>query len=140
MPKPKKPNFDSSSLPSPKGITAKPAKMKDALPNFVRAGQTDKTGTNPSNPNVPRISYGVWMRGKPEQAVEYEKVSTTGKMRNAKCDRDSKYIEGDRGTCIPGGKKATSMPVKNEQLNTIMDSKNKNLKIGNAKKIEKYTK
>jgi hypothetical protein len=38
------------------------------------------------------------------------------------------------------GVNPASMPVKNEQLNTIMDSKNKNLRIGNAKKVEKYIK
>ena len=36
------------------------------------------------------------------------------------------------------GVNPASMPVKNEQLNTIMDSKNKNLRIGNAKKAETY--
>ena len=38
------------------------------------------------------------------------------------------------------GVNPASMPVKNEQLNTIMDSKNKNLRIGNAKKAETYIK
>lgn len=37
-------------------------------------------------------------------------------------------------------KVTSSMPVKNEQAKTIMDSENKNLKIGNAKKVEKYIK
>ena len=36
------------------------------------------------------------------------------------------------------GVNPASMPVKNEQLNTIMDSKNKNLRIVNAKKAETY--
>lgn len=42
-----------------------------------------------------------------------------------------------------GGTKSmnyNAMPVKNEQAKTIMDSENKNLKIGNAKKTEKYIK
>ena len=33
-----------------------------------------------------------------------------------------------------------NLPVKNDQINTIMDAQNKNLKIGNAKKIEPYIK
>ena len=33
-----------------------------------------------------------------------------------------------------------SIPVKNEQLNTIMDSTNRNLRIGNSKKAETYIK
>ena len=38
------------------------------------------------------------------------------------------------------GYEGCDVPVKNEQLNTIMDKNNKNLKIGNAKKVEKYIK
>lgn len=45
---------------------------------------------------------------------------------------------GTKGSCSP--KEIKSMPVKNEQAKTIMDKENKNLKIGNAKKTEKYTK
>lgn len=45
---------------------------------------------------------------------------------------------GTKGSCSP--KEMKSMPVKNEQAKTIMDSENKNLKIGNAKKTEKYIK
>jgi hypothetical protein len=127
--KPKKPNFDPSSLPSGKGISPKPAKIMDAAPNFVKRGQQDKTGTNPNNPNVPKILYQPFMKGTPKQSVEYQKVSKTGKMRDADCK------EGDRSKCEP-----TSIPVKNEQLSTIMDKSNKNLKIGNAKKVEKYIK
>jgi hypothetical protein len=127
--KPKKPNFDPSSLPSGKGIPTKSATMRDASPNFVKRSQDDKTGTNPSNPNVPRILYQPYMKGTPKQSVEYQKVSNRGKMRDAECN------EGDRGKCLP-----SSIPVKNEQLNTIMDKNNKNLKIGNAKKVEKYIK
>ena len=125
MPNPKKPNFDPSSLPSGKGIPTKPAKMVDASPNFVKRGYDDKTGTNPNNPNVPRILYQPFMKGTPKQSVEYQKVSKTGKMRNAECS------EGDRGKCLP-----SSMPVKDEQFNTIMDKNHKNLRIGNAKKLE----
>jgi len=45
---------------------------------------------------------------------------------------------GTKGSCSP--KEMKSMPVKNNQAKTIMDSENKNLKIGNAKKVEKYIK
>jgi hypothetical protein len=45
---------------------------------------------------------------------------------------------GTKGSCSP--KEMKSMPVKNEQAKTIMDKENKNLKIGNAKKTEKYIK
>jgi hypothetical protein len=105
MKKPKKPAFDASSLPKSKGITARPAKMRDASPNFVKAGTDDKTGTNPKNKNVPRIGYTTFMGGTPKQSVEYQKVSKSGKMRNADCK------EGDRGKCLPSsmpsGKKMT---------------------------------
>jgi hypothetical protein len=105
MKKPKKPAFDASSLPKSKGITARPAKTRDASPNFVKRAQDDKTGTNPSNPNVPRIFYQPYMKGTPKQSIEYQKVSNKGKMRDAECN------EGDRGKCLPSsmpsGKKMT---------------------------------
>ena len=105
MKKPKKPAFDASSLPKSKGITARPAKMRDASPNFVKRGQDEKTGTNPNNPNVPKILYQPFMKGTPKQSVEYQKVSNRGKMRNAECK------EGDRSSCMPssisGSKKGT---------------------------------
>lgn len=105
--KPKKPKFDATSLPKSKGITAKPVKMRDASPNFVERQRKDKTGTNPSNPNVPRILYQTFMKGTPTQSVEYQKVSNKGKMRDAGCK------EGDRSNCIPSamprGKKNTRL-------------------------------
>ncbi len=116
MKKPKKPAFDASSLPKSKGITARPAKMRDASPNFVRRSQDDKTGTNPNNPNAPRILYQPFMKGTPKQSVEYQKVSNRGKMRNAECN------EGDRGKCLPSampsGKKMTKVASKKSMMKT----------------------
>ena len=141
MPKPKKPNYDPSSLPSGKGITAKPAKMRDMSPNFVRAGGIYKIedlpdkkwktvyvgenpGTNEGNKNVPKIEYTQWPAGG-RQRANLASMNNEGKFEivTKKCD-----YEG------------CDVPVKNEQLNTIMDKNNKNLKIGNAKKVEKYIK
>jgi hypothetical protein len=116
MKKPKKPAFDASSLPKSKGITARPAKMRDASPNFVKRAQDDKTGTNPKNPNAPRILYQTFMKGTPKQSVEYQKVSNRGKMRNAECN------EGDRSKCLPSampsGKKMTKVATKKSMMKT----------------------
>lgn len=137
--KPKKPNFDPSSLPNAKGITAKPAKMRDASPNFVQAGGRYKiqetpifkqvyigehSGTNESNPNVPKIEYTKWERNGRERA------------NIAEMNNQGKFEILSKGC----GYEGCDVPVKNEQFNTIMDKNNKNLKIGNAKKVEKYIK
>ena len=153
--KPKKPNFDPSSLPSGKGITAKPAKMRDASPNFVEQGRnykvqekpvyklTDigpKLGTNESNKNVPRVEYSRFGKGV-NQRANMQQMSKEGKFEylpSVACGKPG--CDLPIPTSMPGGKKATSIPVKNEQVSTIMDKNNKNLKIGNAKKIEKYIK
>jgi hypothetical protein len=153
--KPKKPNFDPSSLPSGKGISAKPAKMRDASPNFVEQGRNYKIqerpvykvtdlgpnlGTNESNKNVPRVEYSKFEKGDRERA-NVQQMSKEGKfeyLRPVGCGKPG--CDLPIPTPMPGGKKATSIPVKNEQLNTIMDKNNKNLRIGNAKKVEKYIK
>lgn len=66
------------------------------------------------------------------------------KRRMSPIDRDIKkqqLIKEYQSNNESGSTKFTSsMPVKNEQVNTIMDKNNKNLKIGNAKKVEKYIK
>ena len=136
MAKPKKPNYDPSSLPSPKGITAKPAKMKDRSPNFVNELKVEEIrdsrgyrqrlieypGTNPGG--SPVINYKPSVQ---DGGVNMRIMKSSGKFEYDK--------QGQR--C---GLPSCDMPVKREQLNTIMDKNNKNLKIGNAKKVEKYIK
>ena len=150
--KPKKPNFNSSELPSPKGISAVPAKMRDASPNFVnenkieefrtKAGgysqrKVEDAGTNPNNPSVPNIGYQELRGGRAWIKSLTNKGDFKYSTEGGKCSPKGCSIP----TPIDGGKKSTSsMPVKNEQFNTIMDKNNKNLKIGNAKKTEKYIK
>lgn len=50
------------------------------------------------------------------------------------------YIERLKKSQGGGTKSINEMPIKNKQAQTLMDSENKNLKIGNAKKTEKYIK
>jgi hypothetical protein len=141
-----------------KGISAAPIKKAaDATPNFVNdrtfrpdpAGsslwkRTEDKGTNPSNKNVPKIGYRPSGGG----GVRYQSMTNQGKMeytypKNFEISPNRpamRYAESEEGGYLIDKKSTKSMPVKNEQVNTIMDSKNKNLKIGNAKKIEKYTK
>ena len=161
MPKPKKPNFDSSSLPSAKGITAKPAKMKNASPNFVdERGITPVTMTGKQKYAEPIATGGAVKKdpgsnpgGSP--VIKYKRVgygSNTGKFQELTNKGNFEYPKtkgcATEGNCpkpgyevVGGGNKGTkSMPVKREQMNTIMDKNNKNLKIGNAKKVEKYIK
>ena len=79
----KKSNFDPSSLPSSKGISTKPAIMRDASPNFVEEGRKYKVqekpvykltdlgpnlGTNERNKNVPRIEYRKFERNGNQRA------------------------------------------------------------------------
>ena len=141
-----------------KGISAVPIKKAaDATPNFVNdrtfkpdpAGsslwkRTEDKGTNPSNKNVPTIGY----RQSGGVNVRYQSMTNQGKMeytypKNFETTPNRpapRFGISEQHGYIIDKKSTKSMPVKNEQVNTIMDSKNKNLKIGNAKKIEKYTK
>jgi hypothetical protein len=140
--KPKKPSFDSSSLPNAKGITAKPAKMKNASPNFVnelkveeirdsrgyRQRLVEDPGTNPGG--SPVINYKP--SSLPDDPFQDRRVN----MRIMKSSGKFEYDKQGQRCGLP----SCDMPVKREQMNTIMDKNNKNLKIGNAKKVEKYIK
>jgi hypothetical protein len=135
--KPKKPNFDPSSLPSGKGISAKPAKMRDASPNFVNENKTEKVKTESGrvigrrNVEDPGTNPG----GSP--VIKYQEDGPNrASIRILKPSGKFEYDKQGRACGYP----SCDMPVKNEQLNTIMDKNNKNLKIGNAKKVEKYIK
>jgi len=158
--KPKKPSFNSSELPSPKGITAKPAKMRDASPNFVDQGGIYPVTMSSKKKSADPIYTGGEIKQDPgsnpggSPIIKYKRGgygSNTGKFQSLTNRGNFEYPQSKgcstEGNCpkpgyevVGGGKKATSMPVKNEQLNTIMDKNNKNLKIGNAKKVEKYIK
>ena len=157
MPKPKKPSFDSSSLPSAKSITAKPAKTKNA-PTYVSVNMKPKGISTRPIKEFPDSHFGavpVSMSG--EGMGDYamhmqahgnaikkgvDKINMRKTM--SPIDRDIKkqqLIKEYQSNNESGSAKFTSsMPVKNEQMNTIMDKNNKNLKIGNAKKVEKYIK
>ena len=137
MPKPKKSNYDPSSLPSAKGITAKPAKMKNASPNFVneakfkeirdergwRQEYVQDPGTNPGG------SYKIGY-------MPAQTNTSRASMRILKPSGKFEYDSQGQRCGLP----SCDMPVKREQMNTIMDKNNKNLKIGNAKNVEKYIK
>ena len=157
MAKPKKPNYDPSSLPSGKGITAKPAKTKEA-PSYVSTNMKPKGISVRPIKEFPDSHFGavpVSMSG--EGMGDYaqhmkahgnaikkgvDKINMRKTM--SPIERDAKkqqLIKEYQSNNESGSTKFTSsMPVKNEQMNTIMDKNNKNLKIGNAKKVEKYIK
>jgi len=134
--KPKKPNFDSSSLPSAKGITAKPSTMKNASPNFVDEAKfkeiRDERGWRQEYVQDPGTNPG----GSP--VINYKPATQSGgvNMRILKSSGKFEYDKQGQRCGLP----SCDMPVKREQMNTIMDKNNKNLKIGNAKKVEKYIK
>jgi hypothetical protein len=134
--KPKKPNFDPSSLPSGKGITAKPAKMRDSSPNFVNENKIkeikDARGYRQERVEDPGTNPG----GSPR--IKYMPQGTSGKVAMRIMTPSGKFEYDKQGKAC--GLPSCDMPVKNEQLSTIMDKNNKNLKIGNAKKVEKYIK
>ena len=157
MPDKIKPNYDPSSLPKGKGIGSKPTPIG---PNYVERGRSksvwvkDYEGSNPrvtvvrdrgSNPGgYPIIEYDRPTIGK----VSIDKMDNTGNFVKSKSMEDTPSTLTRRGLTPSDAIKASSlnskntssMPVKNEQMNTIMDKNNKNLKIGNAKKVEKYIK
>ena len=155
--KAKNSNVDPSALPKGKGIGSKP---KTPGPNYVERGRSksvwvkDNQGSNPrvtvvrdrgSNPGgSPSIEYDRPAKGK----VSIDKMDNRGNFVKSKSMEDTPSTLTRRGLTPSDAIKASSlnskntssMPVKNEQVNTIMDKNNKNLKIGNAKKIEKYIK
>ena len=155
--KAKNSNVDPASLPKGKGIGTNP---KTPGPNFVERGRSksvwvkDNQGSNPrvsvvrdrgSNPGgSPVIEYDRPLKGK----VSIDKMDNRGNFVKSKSMEDTPSTLTRRGLTPSDAIKASSlnskvtssMPVKNEQAKTIMDSENKNLKIGNAKKVEKYIK
>ena len=164
--KAKNSNVDPSSLPKGKGIESKP---KTIGPNFVERNKTawvkENQGANPfatvvrdrgSNPGgSPRIQYDREDRFSPAKGkVSIDKMDNKGNFvkSNSMQETPSLLKRAGAGTTPKeainlkksGGrvdkKSTSSMPVKNEQLSTIMDKSNKNLKIGNSKKVEKYIK
>jgi hypothetical protein len=155
--KAKNSNVDPVTLPKGKGIGSK---SKTPGPNYVERGKSksvfvkDYEGSNPrvavvrdrgSNPgSSPVIEYDRPAKGK----VSIDKMDNRGNFVKSKSMEDTPSTLTRRGLTPSDAVKASSlnskvtksMPVKNEQMNTIMDKNNKNLKIGNAKKVEKYIK
>ena len=155
--KAKNSNVDPATLPEGKGIGSK---SKTPGPNYVERGKSksvfvkDYEGSNPrvavvrdrgSNPgSSPVIEYDRPAKGK----VSIDKMDNRGNFVKSKSMEDTPSTLTRRGLTPSDAVKASSlnskvtssMPVKNEQMNTIMDKNNKNLKIGNAKKVEKYIK
>lgn len=99
-------------------------------------------GSNPGG--SPVIEYDRPAKGK----VSIDKMDNRGNFVKSKSMEDTPSTLTRRGLTPSDAIKASSlnskvtssMPIKNEQLNTIMGKNNKNLKIGNAKKVEKYIK
>ena len=128
MKKPKKPAFDASSLPKSKGITARPAKMRDASPNFVnkrkivvtskkgepfKQSEVKDAGTNPGNSNVPTIKYNLFGNVKKGLRANYEEMDNKGNMRNI--NRACGY----EGCDVPGGKKGTKAAPKKPMAKAV---------------------
>jgi len=155
--KAKNSNVDPATLPKGKGIGSK---SKTPGPNYVERGKSksvfvkDYEGSNPrvavvrdrgSNPgSSPVIEYDRPAKGK----VSIDKMDNRGNFVKSKSMEDTPSTLTRRGLTPSDAVKAnslnskvtSSMPVKNEQINNIMDKNNKNLKIGNSKKVEKYIK
>ena len=75
----------------PKGISAKPAKMKDASPNFVdtynKSGHTfwPDPGTNPGG--SPKIEYKWAGMANGTGRVQFQKMTNKGKFEDRKSTR-----------------------------------------------------
>jgi len=166
--KAKNSNVDPASLPKGKGIESKSqtpgpnfverGRSKSVWVKHNQGANPYVTsvrdrGTNPGG--SPTIQYDREDRFSPSKGkVSIDKMDNTGNFVKSKSmeDAPSTLKRSGAGTTPKdaidlqksGGrvdkKSTSSMPVKNEQLNTIMDKNNKNLKIGNAKKVEKYIK
>jgi len=164
--KAKNSNIDPATLPKGKGIESK---SQTPGPNFVERGRSKSVwvkhnqGANPyvtsvrdrgTNPGgSPTIQYDREDRFSPAKGkVSIDKMDNRGNFvkSNSMVNTPSVLKRSGAGTTPSdainikasslNSKSTSSMPVKNEQLNTIMDKNNKNLKIGNAKKVEKYIK
>ena len=164
--KAKNSNIDPATLPKGKGIESK---SQTPGPNFVERGRSKSVwvkhnqGANPyvtsvrdrgTNPGgSPTIQYDREDRFSPAKGkVSIDQMDNRGNFvkSNSMVNTPSVLKRSGAGTTPSdainikasslNSKSTSSMPVKNEQLNTIMDKNNKNLKIGNAKKVEKYIK
>jgi hypothetical protein len=130
MKKPKKPAFDASSLPKSKGITARPAKMRDASPNFVndrvmvatgdswsRRSKNEDPGSNPGG--SPKIKYRE--AGGSQGGVRLQNMTNKGKFEFSYPKNfetipnkfpDNSYSIDKKGTKKAAPKKASSSPDK----------------------------
>lgn len=145
-----------SSLPKSKGLTAPPSpSSRAAIPLSVGVGAIKSKGLTASSAedNVkrqvtrPNFNDGkvnlsdmeVFTRDATEAIKRREKKLPTIEIDRRKQEIMEEYKK-NRASGSTKSMNYNAMPIKNEQAKKLMDSENKNLRIGNAKKTEKYIK
>jgi hypothetical protein len=132
MKKPKKPAFDASSLPKSKGITARPAKTRDASPNFVDEGGITPVAMSSKKKNAEPVYTGGKIKKDPgsnpggSPIIKYKRSgfgSESGKFQQLTNKGNFEYPKSKscstEGKCpkpgyevVGGGKKGTKAAPK----------------------------
>jgi hypothetical protein len=144
-----------SSLPKSKGLTAQPSpSSRMEIESIKSKGLTVSSAKDNVKRQVTRPYLYSMTEGRskihPSDTEVLTKNATQAikarekKLPAIEVDRKKQQImEEYKKNKAAGSTKSmnyNAMPVKNEQAKSIMDTENKNLKIGNAKKTEKYIK
>lgn len=135
-----------SSLPKSKDLPAQPSPASRMEVESIKPkGLTAKSPMSSVEKSVTKPAPGYYIDTEFRGMVSGQQMKASEKKLPA-IERDLKkqqIMEEYKKNKASGATKSmnyNAMPVKNEQAKTIMDSENKNLKIGNAKKTEKYIK
>lgn len=135
-----------SSLPKSKGLSEQPSPSNRMQVESIKPkGLTAKSPMSSVEKSVTKPAPGYYIDTEFRGMVSGQQMKANEKKLPAiEVDRIKQSImEEYKNNKASGSTKSmnyNAMPVKNEQVKTIMDAVNKNLKIGNAKKTEKYIK
>ena len=135
-----------SSLPKSKGLSEQPSpsnrmQVESIKPKGLTAkspmSSVEKSMTPPSTYSM---SDQEWYTRRASEQVKASEKKLPAIERDLKKQQIMEEYKKNKASGATKSMNYNAMPVKNEQAKTIMDSENKNLKIGNAKKTEKYIK
>ena len=134
-----------SSLPKSKGLTAQPSPSSRMQVESIKSKGLTATSAFDDVKKSLRAAPGNWSEAQYRGIVSEQQMKAKEKKLPAiEVERRKQEImEEYKKNRASGSTKSmnyNAMPVKNEQAKSIMDTENKNLKIGNAKKTEKYIK
>ena len=136
-----------SSLPKSKGLSAQPSpSSRMEIESIKSKGLVAKSPMDDVKKSLtPSPEYSGYSEAQINGIFSgYQMKAKEKKLPAIEVDRRKQEIMGEyKKNRASGSTKSmnyNAMPVKNEQAKSIMDTENQNLKIGNAKKTEKYIK